>query len=248
MSVIEIYDRPFPKEVGQLPPIEGYVTFLGVDVTDRMECMDAAVHSMMGTADGALKLSKMPHRFLLQCFRIDDTETTVLDFAHAMTRIFSASNIGIGPKVYDAWMAVFDGGVTNDAHRTAYGFALLHKPSYTLAEFSTLHSDTNKDWLVEAVRAGAPLVRDLVTKIAEGGFCWPGPIFDPHGIGIYADDDEEPKIAVVTDWSSCVMGAAPAERIMAPLLENYKKFLEQADKSPIDRHRDLFYEVVRNLV
>ena len=246
MSAVEIYEKPFPSDLSALPPVDGYVTFLGVDAAGRQECMDAAVSRLMGRAAGAAALGGMPQRFLLQCFRIDDTETTVPDFAHAMTRIFRAGRAGIGPEVLDSWMAAFV-GAPSGGHRTVYGFALFHKPSFTLAEYSMLHADSDGKWLAEAVRKGAPLVRDLVVRIADGGFCWPGPVFDPHGVGIYTGEDGEPSFAVVVDWSSCVMGAAPAERVMAPLLENYKRFLDRVDKGPVERHRDLFYEAIRNL-
>jgi hypothetical protein len=243
---IEIYEGIVPKEISDLPPRNGYVTFLAVDTTDRHDCMKIAVATMMGTGEGAFTLDT-PHRYLLQCFRIDDTETTVTDFAMAVTRIIEAGYLVIGPEVADAWMAAFD-KVDPGGHRTVFGFVLMVKPNYTLAEYSTLYANKNKDWLVEAVRKGAPLVRDLVLRIADGGMCWPGPLFDPHGVGLFTDSTGTPQLAVVVDWSSCIMGRAPAERIMPPMLDSYKRFLDDVDKPSLEKHRDLFYEAVRNLI
>jgi hypothetical protein len=244
---IEIYKGVVPKEITDIPPREGYVTFLSIDTRDRHECMKIAVDALMGTLNGAYTLAT-PHRYLLQCFRIDDTETTVIDFAAAVTRIIQAGKLGIGPEVADAWMTVFN-TVNIGGHRTVFGFIILVKPDSTLAEYSVLFPrGKDSDWLIEAVGKAAPLVRDLVVRISNGGFCWPGPLLDPHGIGLYMDQHGNPQLAVVVDWSSCVMGAAPIERIMPPLLANYKKFLDMTDKSNLENHRDLFYEAIRNLV
>jgi len=239
---IEIYEGTVPKELSDLPPHDGYVTFLSVDTTDRHACMKAAVDSMMGTYDDAAALHT-PHRYLLQCFRIDDSETTVIDFAMAVTRIISAGRLEIGPLVADAWLSVFEKADIG-GHRTVYGFVVMVKPALTLAEYSTMEGMD----LVEAVKTAAPLVRDLVIRISDGGLCWPGPLLDPHGVGLYTDESGTPQLAVVVDWSSCIMGSAPPERIMPPLLENYKKFLDEVDKTSLERHRDLFYEAVKSLV
>lgn len=246
MDPIEIYEGAVPEMVSELPPSKGYVTFLGVSSTDRHACMTAAVSAGMGAS---VFSGTGPHRLLLQCFRIDDTEATVKDFARVVVRTIRSSELSIGPRVADAWMAAFPRAPSGRGHRTAYGFILMLKPSYTLAEYSSMRLGSDKDWLVKAVGRAAPLVRDLVLRIADGGLCWPGPIMDPHGVGLYADPDSgEPVLAVVVDWSSCVMGRAPPERIMPYMLNSYKKFLDNIGRSSLDSHRDLFYTAARSLI
>ncbi|MDR3540747.1 MAG: hypothetical protein P4L69_07215 [Desulfosporosinus sp.] len=171
--------------------------------------------------------------------------TTIANFASAVVRIISAAHIGVGPIVADAWMAVF-GRIDVGGQRTIYGFIILVKPQTTLAAYTLLMAE-KEGGLVESVLKSAPLLRELVNTIANEGSCWSGAVLDPYNVGLYTDEESEPVHAVVVDWSSCVLGRVPAQRIMKPFLSAYKDFLDEAAKSNVERLQSLFYESLKHL-
>lgn len=249
----EVYEEPVPKEVSVLPPLGGYVTFVGTNSTDRLVCMREAFTNHVGSYDVGSQLgtSLKDYNLLLQIFRIDDTETTLTDFAYTFRRILRASKTGTGPKMLDGWVVALDNAPL-DGHRTSYGFILFEKPKYTLAEYSEdLYGKEGDEGLKKAVMVAAPLVRDLVVRISDHGECWPGPLLDPHGVGLYFNPETNTiEYAVVIDWSACMVGQAPVSRIIPPLLDSYKKFLDNVEKKDkgIERDQDLFFEAMKKLV
>jgi len=241
-----------PREISDLPPANGYVTFVGTNSMDRLICMREAFSVGLGSFDAAhgLNSSLKEYNLLLQIFRIDDTETTLADFAHVFLRILKASRTGTGPKMLDGWVAATD-NTPIDGHRTSFGFVLFEKPRQTLAEYSMASFySKGEDGLKKAVREGAPLVKELLFRISEHGECWPGPLLDPHGVGLYfKPDDKTLDYAVVVDWSSCVLGNAPVSRMIPPLLDRYKRFLNNVEKGGrgIEQEQDMFFEAMKKL-
>lgn len=240
-SPIEVYNDPVPASVSALPPPRGYVTFVSVDSADRMECMRQAVETEMGWYDVAQALASEPSTapLLLQIFRIDDTETTVIDFAIAYRHVSTASRERIGPAMVDAWIAAMPNAL-DDGHRTTYGFVLFYRPQTTLAEY--LSDAANSD-LIEGVQKATPHLRDLFERIAHSGTCWPDSTLDPHGVSLYMDGNTI-QGAVVTDWSSCMTGPTTIQRVMAPLLFNYKKFLDELESETQKTNAEMYLDLV----
>ena len=253
ISPFEIYEEPVPREISDIPPLNGYVTFVGTNSTDRAVCMREAFRdNMLGSRESGSELGTTlaNYRLLLQVFRIDDTETTMADFASAFGRILRASQNDIGPYIVDGWVAAVPNAPT-DGHRTAYGFVLFDKPDFTLAEYSEKMVKTGGvEKLRESVYKSSPVVRDLANRIFTHGECWPGAVVDHNNIGLYLDSESgDPSHAVIIDWSSCVKGRAHPSRIITPLLARYKLFLDQLEEEDLgdtSRGKRIFFETLQS--
>lgn len=219
---LEVYRKETPPEFLEAEEGSSLIT---IDTASREACMDAAVCPPDSV------ISRHGH-YILQTIKIDRTK--LASFAAVFNRTSRAGKLKVGPKVLDGWLTSY----SEMAHKVV-GFILMERPATSMG--AVLNGATSPEDLNTRITKVAPAARALLMRIAQNSGilgCWPGPMLDPNSIGITQDGT-----AVVVDWSTCVFGGVPEERIVSMFVKKVKEFIDEVPIIAAERRQEAFKSI-----